>query len=56
MGQERQQQNQGDAAPAGMPGTGEHICPDCRGSGRRDGARCDTCGGTGRVVEGIGGA
>lgn len=46
----------GDAAPAGTPGTGEAICRDCRGSGRRDGAPCPTCGGTGRVIEGIGGA
>lgn len=46
----------GDQAPAGTPGTGEAICRDCAGSGRREGAPCPTCAGTGRVVEGIGGA
>jgi DnaJ-class molecular chaperone len=48
--------NPGDQAPAGVEGTGENICRDCRGSGRRDDAPCTTCGGTGRVIEGIGGA
>jgi hypothetical protein len=46
----------GDAAPAGTPGTGENICPDCGGSGRREGRACATCGGTGRVVQAVGGA
>ncbi len=48
--------NPGDEAPPGTAGTGEDICPGCRGEGSRDGRRCETCGGTGRVVEGIGGA
>lgn len=48
--------NPGDEAPAGTPGTGEDICPDCHGDGRLGGTRCETCGGTGRIVEGIGGA
>lgn len=46
----------GDEAPAGTPGTGEDLCPRCKGSGRIKGARCETCGGTGRITEGIGGA
>lgn len=46
----------GDEAPAGTPGTGEDICRVCRGTGRVDGQRCDNCGGTGIVIEGIGGA
>ena len=46
----------GDEAPPGTPGTGEAMCPDCKGSGRIAGAPCETCSGTGRVVEGIGGA
>ena len=47
----------GDEAPAGTPGAGENICPDCSGSGRHDGAGpCSTCGGTGRVIEAVGGA
>jgi DnaJ-class molecular chaperone len=48
--------NPGDQAPAGVEGTGENICRDCQGSGRRDDAPCPTCGGTGRIIEGIGGA
>lgn len=56
MAEKRQPQNPGDDAPAGTPGTGEDVCPDCRGTGRRDGRECETCGGTGHVVEGIGGA
>jgi DnaJ-class molecular chaperone len=51
-----QQENPGDEAAPGTPGTGEDVCPDCHGSGRRDGKPCATCGGTGRVIEGIGGA
>jgi hypothetical protein len=46
----------GDEAPAGTPGTGEDICPDCGGSGKRAGRECPTCQGTGRVTVGIGGA
>jgi DnaJ-class molecular chaperone len=55
MAEKGQQQHPGDEAPSGTPATGEDVCPDCRGSGRRDGRQCATCGGTGRVVEGIGG-
>lgn len=35
---------------------GEDLCPDCSGSGERDGGTCQTCEGTGRISEGIGGA
>lgn len=49
-------QNPGDEAPPGTPGTGEDICPECSGTGRRDGNECQNCGGTGRIVEGVGGA
>ena len=48
--------NPGDAAPPGTPGTGEALCPDCSGSGKVRGKKCETCGGTGKVIEGIGGA
>jgi hypothetical protein len=48
--------NPGDVAPPGTPGTGEGICPQCRGSGQYDGEPCSECGGNGKVVEGIGGA
>ncbi len=46
----------GDEAPPGTPGTGEDVCPECGGSGRRDGDACPSCEGTGRVVRGVGGA
>jgi hypothetical protein len=38
------------------PGPGEEVCPDCEGSGKRDGRECRTCQGSGRVTVGIGGA
>jgi hypothetical protein len=46
----------GDEAPPGTPGTGEDICPDCGGTGKRAGRECPTCQGTGKVTVGIGGA
>jgi len=46
----------GDEAPEGTPGTGEDVCPDCGGSGRRAGGDCPTCAGTGKVTVGLGGA
>ena len=48
--------NPGDEAAPGTPGTGENICPKCSGSGELDGAPCENCGGTGKVIVGIGGA
>jgi DnaJ-class molecular chaperone len=46
----------GDEAAPEDPATAENICPDCGGSGHReDASRCQTCSGTGRVTEGIGG-
>lgn len=46
----------GDEALPGTPGTGEDICQDCTGTGKRkDGSECPTCEGTGRIVQGIGG-
>jgi DnaJ-class molecular chaperone len=46
----------GDEAPAGTPGTGEDVCPNCGGSGRAAGGACPICGGTGKVTVSIGGA
>jgi hypothetical protein len=46
----------GDEAPPGTPGTGENICRECSGSGELEGKACPVCGGSGKVVEGIGGA
>jgi hypothetical protein len=42
----------GDEAPPGTEGTGEDLCPECGG----EGGDCENCGGTGRVVRGVGGA
>ena len=48
--------NPGDEVPAGTPGAGENVCPDCGGSGRLEGKSCPTCGGSGVVIEAVGGA
>lgn len=45
----------GDDAAPGTPGTGESICPDCHGTGRLGTRECATCGGTGKVIKGVGG-
>jgi DnaJ-class molecular chaperone len=47
--------NPGDEAASGTPGTGENVCPHCRGSGEHDGIRCPVCGGSGKVTEGLAG-
>jgi len=47
--------NPGDQGTPGTPGTGENVCPECKGSGRIGAGPCQTCGGTGVVVEGIAG-
>ncbi len=48
--------NPGDEAAPGSPGTGETFCPVCGGIGTIEGERCASCGGTGQVTVGIGGA
>ena len=48
--------NPGDEAAPGTPGTGENLCPACSGSGEKDSQKCEVCNGTGKVIEGIGGA
>lgn len=58
----RQRTPEDDPKPD-APGTGEDICPECHGSGKKTdpetGAQldevCPRCDGTGRIVEGIGG-
>ncbi len=46
----------GDEAAPGTPGTGEDVCPRCRGSGKlEEGRDCPLCDGTGKITEGIGG-
>jgi DnaJ-class molecular chaperone len=51
----KSQMHPGDEASPGTPGTGENICPTCKGSGKVGQKACPDCGGTGKVVEGIGG-
>ncbi len=48
--------NPGDEAAPGTPSTGENVCPACDGSGQVEGRDCENCGGSGRVVQAIGGA
>jgi hypothetical protein len=48
--------NPGDQAAPGTPGTGESVCPKCSGTGSINGEDCANCGGTGRIVQVIGGA
>jgi DnaJ-class molecular chaperone len=38
------------------PQVGEASCPDCAGTGSRDGGDCPTCDGTGNVEELVGDA
>jgi RecJ-like exonuclease len=46
--------NPGDQAPPGTAGTGENLCRECGGTGRREGGEpCPACGGSGKVIEGI---
>ena len=48
--------NPGDEAQPGTPGAAEDICGECSGSGKlAGGAECPACGGSGRVMRGIGG-
>nr|WP_075111701.1 hypothetical protein [Noviherbaspirillum massiliense] len=48
--------NPGDEAMPGAPGTGEDLCLECNGTGKKEGgAKCPACNGTGRVVRAIGG-
>ena len=48
--------NPGDEAARGTPGTGDDICPECRGTGRINGSPCPNCGGGGTITRAIGGA
>jgi len=50
-----QKLNPGDEAAPGTPGTGEDICPLCHGHRRIMHTRCPNCGGSGKIVRGIGG-
>lgn len=48
-------QSPGDEAPPSEPSSGENVCPECEGSGSKDGAECPNCEGTGKINEAIGG-
>ena len=54
--QARPEQHPGDQAPPGSAQYGENVCPDCGGSGRKNGQPCKKCDGTGRVTELVGDA
>ena len=45
----------GDEAPPDENSAGENICPECGGSGTDAGEPCDICGGSGKVIEAVGG-
>ena len=45
----------GDEAPPEEPSAGVNACPECGGSGVRDGEKCSNCEGSGKVVEALGG-
>ena len=51
-----QSTNPGDQAEPGTMGAGENICPRCNGIGKIEGETCPVCAGSGKVIEGIGGA
>jgi RecJ-like exonuclease len=46
----------GDQAPPGSENAGENLCPKCSGKGTVNGQSCEHCQGTGKVIEGVGGA
>ena len=45
----------GDDVPADVPNAAPEPCPDCHGSGEKDGGECPTCVGTGEVIKAVGG-
>jgi hypothetical protein len=45
----------GDEVPPDTASAGEDQCERCHGTGRVDGSTCPECGGSGRIVEAIGG-
>jgi DnaJ-class molecular chaperone len=40
---------------SGAPADAAERCPECGGSGERDGRECPACEGTGNVMRGLGG-
>jgi hypothetical protein len=46
----------GDEVPAGTPGSGDDVCPQCNGEKTVDENECPSCLGTGMITRAIGGA
>ncbi|MBP0439541.1 hypothetical protein [Tianweitania sediminis] len=46
----------GDETEPGTKQSAPDVCPDCGGSGRKDGTDCPTCAGTGTVTVIVGDA
>ena len=46
----------GDEVPPGTPGSGEDVCPRCKGAGKLNGQLCENCAGTGMITRAVGGA
>jgi DnaJ-class molecular chaperone len=46
----------GDEVPPGTSGSGDDVCPRCKGSGKMEGQECEFCSGTGMITRAIGGA
>lgn len=42
-------------APPAPPQSADERCPECDGTGKRDGRECPACEGTGNVMRGLGG-
>ena len=55
MDEPREDMSTGDEAPPEEPSAGENVCPRCEGSGRVGGEACSDCGGSGTVIEAVGG-
>jgi DnaJ-class molecular chaperone len=54
-GAQRVPMHPGDEAPDGATGTAQAVCRRCGGSGRWQDRPCPDCGGTGKIVQGVGG-
>jgi DnaJ-class molecular chaperone len=54
--QEGTKLNPGDEGDPSTPGMAENVCRKCNGTGKIGGVECPICGGTGVVLEEMGGA
>jgi len=53
--QEGTKLNPGDEGDPSTPGMAENVCRQCNGTGKIGGVECPICGGTGVVLEEMGG-